>query len=461
MSETYRKKHQNRQSADWLVDADGKPLGLIGPEGKVDQPVIAETSSPGGGNRIPQLVAGSDVLDPRALPLAGNTSLGTLMYSCDSLAGFSAAAGGHALELVDVDVPEIGKKGKSIKFEVDAGILKSLVMPAVPAIYAGNQTLVLVLENLTPNADVSATWTIGDAAFANRFIKSETLNRYGLQALSFGNSPTVNDWTVDAGSPSWSAIEQCRWRIQGPAAGPATTILHGIYATPYSPPVVDMIFDDGTADHYSMVLPMLNRYGLRAGFAVTRDWLNQPGFMTDAQCDALYDAGHDILVHGANVLPSFATLDLALHDITRNYTYVRDRWPRAADQYVYPGGNMYYAPTTDRTSIQSHMRSLGFAAGYYTTGGPTIRHRGLNALTLNRQPVNETLDMANVLSRVDQAASTGRGITLNLHQVLASGEGTTWLSITKAETLFAGLAARQAAGTIRVLPPSVSRRVLL
>lgn len=48
MSEAYRKKHQNRQSADWLVDADGKPLGLIGPEGKVYQPVIAETS-PGGG----------------------------------------------------------------------------------------------------------------------------------------------------------------------------------------------------------------------------------------------------------------------------------------------------------------------------------------------------------------------------------------------------------------------------
>src|SRR5690606_15441534 len=96
-----------------------------------DTDLVTAVTNPGGGNRIPQLVAGSDVLDPRALPLAGNTSLGALMYSFDSLAGFSAAAGGHALELVDVDVPEIGKKGKSIKFTVDAGILKSLVMPAV------------------------------------------------------------------------------------------------------------------------------------------------------------------------------------------------------------------------------------------------------------------------------------------------------------------------------------------
>lgn len=56
MSETYRKKHESRQSADWLVDADGKPLGLIGPEGRVYQPVIAETG-PGGGIGITQIVS--------------------------------------------------------------------------------------------------------------------------------------------------------------------------------------------------------------------------------------------------------------------------------------------------------------------------------------------------------------------------------------------------------------------
>ena len=188
---------------DFDTDSDGRAVAFRDRGGQ-HHGLVTYHTSPGGGNRIPQLVAGSDVLDPRALPLAGNTSLGTLMYSFDSLTGFSAAAGGHTLELVDVDVPEIGKVGKSIKFTVDAGILKSLVMPAVPAIYAGNQTLVLVFENLTPNADVSATWTIGDAAFTNRFVKSETLNRYGLQALAFGNDGTINDWTVDAGAPSWS-----------------------------------------------------------------------------------------------------------------------------------------------------------------------------------------------------------------------------------------------------------------
>ena len=49
MSETYRKKHEARQSADWLLDADGAPLGLVGPQGDLVQVPIIKTS-PGGGD---------------------------------------------------------------------------------------------------------------------------------------------------------------------------------------------------------------------------------------------------------------------------------------------------------------------------------------------------------------------------------------------------------------------------
>jgi len=66
MSESYRKKHESRQSADWLVDADGTPLGLIGPEGKIYQPVIAETS-PGGGVEV--LSNGERLRDQRSVEI--------------------------------------------------------------------------------------------------------------------------------------------------------------------------------------------------------------------------------------------------------------------------------------------------------------------------------------------------------------------------------------------------------
>ena len=56
MSETYRKKHEARQSADWLLDADGAPLGLVGPQGDLVQVPIIKTS-PGGGIGITQIVS--------------------------------------------------------------------------------------------------------------------------------------------------------------------------------------------------------------------------------------------------------------------------------------------------------------------------------------------------------------------------------------------------------------------
>lgn len=35
MTETYRRQQQFRQSADWMVDSDGRPLGLVGPGGEL------------------------------------------------------------------------------------------------------------------------------------------------------------------------------------------------------------------------------------------------------------------------------------------------------------------------------------------------------------------------------------------------------------------------------------------
>lgn len=67
MSETFRKKNQARQSADWRVDADGRPMGLIGPDGKLYQVVTAEAGPGGGilfsagGNQVPSPVTSASL----------------------------------------------------------------------------------------------------------------------------------------------------------------------------------------------------------------------------------------------------------------------------------------------------------------------------------------------------------------------------------------------------------------
>jgi len=56
-------------------------------------------------------------------------------------------------------------------------------------------------------------------------------------------------------------------------------------------------FDDGTPDHYEVVLPLLKKFNLRAVFFVPTAKLDRPGHLTRAQLRELADAGQTIGCH--------------------------------------------------------------------------------------------------------------------------------------------------------------------
>ncbi len=58
-----------------------------------------------------------------------------------------------------------------------------------------------------------------------------------------------------------------------------------------------LTFDDGTADHYNIVWPLLKTLGQRAVFFVPTAKLNRPGYLTDAQTSELSAAGQIIGCH--------------------------------------------------------------------------------------------------------------------------------------------------------------------
>lgn len=58
-----------------------------------------------------------------------------------------------------------------------------------------------------------------------------------------------------------------------------------------------LTFDDGTADHYDIVWPLLKRLGQRAIFFVPTAKLNRPGYLTDVQTTELSAAGQIIGCH--------------------------------------------------------------------------------------------------------------------------------------------------------------------
>lgn len=65
-------------------------------------------------------------------------------------------------------------------------------------------------------------------------------------------------------------------------------------------PKVMLTFDDGLAEHYTCVAPILERYGLRGTFNVIVDRIGTPGYMTWWQLRELNRRGHAIENHTAS-----------------------------------------------------------------------------------------------------------------------------------------------------------------
>lgn len=58
-----------------------------------------------------------------------------------------------------------------------------------------------------------------------------------------------------------------------------------------------LTFDDGTSDHYEVVLPLLKRHGCRGSFYVSTARLDRPGYLTRTQVREMAAAGHEIGSH--------------------------------------------------------------------------------------------------------------------------------------------------------------------
>jgi peptidoglycan/xylan/chitin deacetylase (PgdA/CDA1 family) len=72
---------------------------------------------------------------------------------------------------------------------------------------------------------------------------------------------------------------------------------HIRYGTPIPQRSVVLTFDDGYADHYWKVLPILERFGLKATFFIVTNFVGRPGYMNWQQIRALSAAGMEIGDH--------------------------------------------------------------------------------------------------------------------------------------------------------------------
>lgn len=394
------------------------------------------------------------------LPGQRRASDGTMLWDFSTLTGYSVNNSG-TIALVDSPLisARLGKTtAKSIQFTIPAGTNSEISFPQLAvAPQIPNQSLALVLEMTAGDTGAQAlvNWFMGtDGTYANSYLRSDQINQHGAFVSSPIQGTTLQHW-VPTLSPTFSTLRNGKVRITAGTAA-VTVIMHGVLAAQSCPPAVCLIHDDNDVTAFTELRPRLDRYGFKCGFAVINDLVGAGvNYMTWAQIDQLYQEGHDMHPHGQFNLNTYGSAALAQADILKNRAALLNRgYTRGQEIYVYPNGNSEFS-TTDRNSIRDYLKSLGFKAAFRASG--TVFHpagKGAGALDLPRYALNATINTTTLFNTLDSALESARALCGMVHVVLPSGATGSDINRADLDTVLAGLATRQASGSLRVVAPS-------
>jgi peptidoglycan/xylan/chitin deacetylase (PgdA/CDA1 family) len=128
---------------------------------------------------------------------------------------------------------------------------------------------------------------------------------------------------------------------------------------------VMLTFDDGYADAYGVVLPLLKAYGMTGVFFVTVNLVDRPGYISRAEVKALADAGMDVESHAMDHIP-LSTRSLAdqTYQMCRAREFLNAWTGTDVRHFAYPAGDY-----NDQSGVA--LQKCGYLSGYKKAGGAT------------------------------------------------------------------------------------------
>ena len=433
----YPQGNSLKMFTDGTYGAGDVPVGV---PGKNLTPIYATLS-----DRGVKFDAATSAAIQKAADTTKAASFGASVFDFSTLSGVSITAGG-VVELIDAAIPRVFKPegSKSVKVTVPAGTTKALTVPIRADQVCPTSCYKFVVEQVSPDMLTTGAVLVGnDSNFTNHYYANIAFDKHGLYTIDPSN------FAVGGGSPTiTTGVKYCRINIAAQPGQDFVCIFHGMYAAPAQKPTVQIIFDDGWRSDYTEVLPLLNKYGLRAGFSIIKNLVGGASFLTWDMIDQIYAAGHDIYTHGEFALSSFSTIEEAIADVSLNRAPLISRgYDRGADIYVYPQ-SAWSLNANDRTSIIAALQDLGYRSAYLASGGAASIVGGVDLMRINRRAINASVDAATVLASVDNAINAKKEITLMGHQILGAGASGDATNRQVLDDIFAGLATRIASGSI-------------
>ena len=159
-----------------------------------------------------------------------------------------------------------------------------------------------------------------------------------------------------------------------------------------SKPVM-LTFDDGYADTYSVVLPLLRAYGMTGTFFITVNLVDKPGYISRDQVRALADAGMDVESHAMDHVSMMKPLNEQIYQMCRARDFLSLWTGTDVRHFAYPSGDYNDVSGTA-------LQRCGYLSGYKKSGG-AIQSSGAIFL-LQRARVHGQAGLAAMLLALQQ-----------------------------------------------------------
>lgn len=128
------------------------------------------------------------------------------------------------------------------------------------------------------------------------------------------------------------------------------------------PKPVMLTFDDGYADAYSVVLPLLKMYGMTGTFFVTVNLVDRPGYLSRDQVRALADAGMDVESHAMDHVSMMRPLNDQIYQMCRARDFLSLWTGTDVRHFAYPSGDY-----NDQSGTA--LERCGYLSAYKKAGG--------------------------------------------------------------------------------------------
>ena len=143
-----------------------------------------------------------------------------------------------------------------------------------------------------------------------------------------------------------------------------------------SKPVI-LTFDDGYADAYSIVLPLLQAYGMTGTFFVTVNLVDRPGYMSRAEVRALADAGMDVESHAMDHVSMMKPLNEQIYQMCRARDFLSLWTGTDVRHFAYPSGDYNDLSGTA-------LARCGYLSAYKKSGGAVQSSNAMYLLQRSR-----------------------------------------------------------------------------